>query len=91
MQQDKLANKAGARIQGACKTQADFCRRGDTLLGYEFTTRTSCRPTGPRSTTSSMLLRITENSLFATSSLQITPKNFCTLRNSFCEIRLHVE
>lgn len=61
------------------------------MLGYEFTTRTSCMPTGPRSTISSMLLRVTTNPLLATSSLQITLKNFCTLRSSFCEMRLHVE
>lgn len=74
------------------KYEADFCGiREITLLGYEFTTRTSCRLTGPFNTISSMLLRITENPLFATSSLQITPKNFCTLRSSFCEMRLHVE
>jgi hypothetical protein len=47
--------------------------------------------TGPLITISSMFWRITENPLCAMSSLQMTPKNFCTLRSSFCEMRLHVE
>ena len=48
-----------------------------TLIGYEFTTRTSWLFTGPLSTISSMLLRVTENPLFATSSSQMTLKNCC--------------
>jgi|TARA_B110000046_G_scaffold172253_1_gene193845 hypothetical protein len=61
------------------------------LLGYEFTTRTSATPSGPPMTTSSMFWRITRKPCAAGSCAHSSMKNFCTLRSSFCEIRLHVE
>lgn len=61
------------------------------MLGYEFTTRRSFSPAGPLSTSSSMLHRVTENPNVAGSLSQMALKNFCTLRSSFCEMRLHVE
>jgi len=51
----------------------------------------SAGPSGPSSTISSMLLRVTVKPRFFRSFPQITPKNCCTLFNSFCEMRLHVE
>jgi len=42
-------------------------------------------------TTSSMFWRITRKPCEAGSCAQSIMKNFCTLRSSFCEMRLHVE
>jgi hypothetical protein len=38
-----------------------------------------------------MLQRVTENPKVAGSLSQMALKNFCTLRSSFCEMRLQVE